>query len=64
VAAITVPVLFVRGGESKFNRDEDIAGMQRRLPAMKVVTVSGAGHAVQSDQPLILVELIRDFALG
>jgi pimeloyl-ACP methyl ester carboxylesterase len=63
VAAITVPVLFVRGGESKFNRDEDVAEMQRRLPSITVETVPGAGHAVQSDQPLALVDLIRGFAL-
>jgi pimeloyl-ACP methyl ester carboxylesterase len=63
VSAITVPVLFVRGGESKFNRDEDIAELERRLPTVRVETVPGAGHAVQSDQPLVLVELIRAFAL-
>jgi pimeloyl-ACP methyl ester carboxylesterase len=28
-----------------------------------VVVVDGAGHAVQSDQPLALAELIRNFAL-
>ena len=59
---ITVPSLFVRGGLSPFVRDEDIAEMQARLGSLEVVTVEGAGHAVQSDQPLILAELIRGFA--
>jgi pimeloyl-ACP methyl ester carboxylesterase len=63
VSAITVPALFVRGGLSPFVRDEDIAEMQRRLPALDVVTVEGAGHAVQSDRPLVLADLIRTFAL-
>jgi pimeloyl-ACP methyl ester carboxylesterase len=36
--------------------------MQRRLPALDVVVVEGAGHAVQSDRPLVLAELIRTFA--
>ena len=62
VADISIPSLFVRGGLSPFVRDEDIAEMQARLRSLEVVTVEGAGHAVQSDQPLILAELIRGFA--
>jgi pimeloyl-ACP methyl ester carboxylesterase len=63
VCAITSPTLFVRGGLSPFVRDEDIAEMRRRLPSLEVVVVDGAGHAIQSDRPLVLAELIRDFAL-
>ena len=37
--------------------------MQRRLPSLDVVVVEGAGHAVQSDKPLVLADLIRTFAL-
>ena len=62
VSAITVPALFVRGGLSPFVRDEDIAEMQRRLPSLDVVVVDGAGHAVQSDRPLVLADHIRTFA--
>ncbi|MGO8825239.1 MAG: alpha/beta fold hydrolase [Acidimicrobiales bacterium] len=63
VSAISVPSLFVRGGLSPFVRDEDLAEMQRRLPSLEVVVVDGAGHAVQSDRPLMLADLIRTFAL-
>ncbi|HEY6473742.1 MAG TPA: alpha/beta hydrolase [Acidimicrobiales bacterium] len=63
VSAITVPALFVRGGLSPFVRDEDIAEMQRRLPSLDVVVVDGAGHAVQSDRPLVLADLISTFGL-
>jgi len=63
VSAITVPVLFVRGGLSPFVLDEDIVEMRRRLPALEVVVVDGAGHAVQSDRPLVLADLIHVFAL-
>jgi pimeloyl-ACP methyl ester carboxylesterase len=63
VSAITVPALFVCGGLSPFVRDEDIAEMQRRLPSLNVVVVDGAGHAVQSDRPLVLADHIRTFAL-
>jgi pimeloyl-ACP methyl ester carboxylesterase len=61
VSAITVPTLFVRGGLSPFVRDEDIAEMQRRLPSLRVAVVEGAGHAVQSDRPLVLADLISTF---
>jgi pimeloyl-ACP methyl ester carboxylesterase len=63
VSAITIPALFVRGGLSPFVLDDDIAEMQRRLPTLEVVVVEGAGHAVQSDKPLVLADLIRTFAL-
>ena len=63
VSAIDVPSLFVRGGLSPFVTDADIAEMQRRLPSLQVVVVDGAGHAVQSDRPLVLADLIGSFAL-
>ena len=63
VSAITVPTLLVRGGLSPFVLDEDAAEMQRRLPSLDVVVVDGAGHAVQSDRPLVLADHIRTFAL-
>ena len=63
VGALSVPALLVRGGLSPYVRDEDVAEMRRRHPALEVVVVDGAGHAVQSDRPLDLVDLIRRFAL-
>jgi pimeloyl-ACP methyl ester carboxylesterase len=63
VSATTIPALFVRGGLSPFVLDEDIDEMQRRLPSLEVVVVEEAGHAVQSDKPLVLADLIRTFAL-
>jgi pimeloyl-ACP methyl ester carboxylesterase len=64
VSRITVPAMFVRGGQSKFVRDEDVAEMSRRLPALRVEVVDGAGHAVQSDDPLELARLINDFVFN
>jgi pimeloyl-ACP methyl ester carboxylesterase len=64
VGNIKVPAMFVRGGLSKFILDEDVAEMQRRLPSLRVETVDGAGHAVQSDQPAALIALLRDFVWG
>jgi pimeloyl-ACP methyl ester carboxylesterase len=64
VEAITVPTVLVRGGLSKYVLDEDEAEMRRRLPGIRVELVDGAGHAVQSDRPLELVELIEQFGFG
>jgi len=63
VSKIDVPVLFVQGGDSPFVLPEDRAEFEHRLPSVRWEVVAGAGHAVQSDQPLALVDLIRDFAL-
>jgi pimeloyl-ACP methyl ester carboxylesterase len=61
VAAITVPTMLVRGGDSVFVLPEDIDEFTKRLPTSRVETVAGAGHAVQSDQPAELVALLQDF---
>ncbi len=64
VARIGVPTMFVRGAASRFNTDGDVAEMRRRLPSLRVEEVAGAGHAVQSDQPLELARLLEDFVYG
>jgi pimeloyl-ACP methyl ester carboxylesterase len=64
VARIAVPTMFLRGGLSPFVHDEDVAEMRERVPGIRVETVSGAGHAIQSDQPLELVRLVEDFVFG
>jgi pimeloyl-ACP methyl ester carboxylesterase len=61
VSAITVPLLLVLGGDSQFTGEQDVAEFRRRLPAAQVEVVAGAGHAVQSDQPLALARLISNF---
>jgi pimeloyl-ACP methyl ester carboxylesterase len=64
VSAITAPVMLVRGGDSKFVTDDDTAEFRRRQPELRLEVVPGSGHAVQSDQPLELTRLIREFAFG
>ena len=61
VSAISAPVLLVLGADSRFTGEEDVAEFRRRLPAARVEVVPGAGHAIQSDQPLALARLIEDF---
>lgn len=61
VQKLAMPVMLVRGGLSKFVLDEHEAEFRKRKPDVRVEVVDGAAHAVQSDQPLRLVELINDF---
>jgi pimeloyl-ACP methyl ester carboxylesterase len=63
VSAITVPTMFVQGGDSVFVLPEDRAEFERRLPSVRWEVVAGSGHAVQSDQPLALTALVREFVL-
>src|SRR5215472_14953555 len=64
VAAITAPVMLVRGGDSKFVTDDDVAEFRRRMPGLRSEVVPDSGHAVQSDQPLALARLIEEFIFG
>jgi pimeloyl-ACP methyl ester carboxylesterase len=61
VGSITVPTMLMVGGESVFVLPDDIEEFRRRLPDVRVETVEGAGHAIQSDQPAAMVALLDDF---
>jgi pimeloyl-ACP methyl ester carboxylesterase len=54
-------VLLVRGALSPVVDDADEAEFRRRRPADRVVTVEGAGHSIQGDQPLELARILEDF---
>lgn len=56
-----VPVLWVRGGESGYVRDEHVRPMTRLFPRTHLVTIPGAGHWVNSDAPEELISTIREF---
>jgi esterase len=56
--------MLVRGGDSKFVRDEDAAEFLHCQPGLRTETVADSGHAVQSDQRLALTHLIQDFVFG
>jgi pimeloyl-ACP methyl ester carboxylesterase len=64
VSAITAPVMLVRGGDSKFVTDEDVAQFRIKMPGLRAEVVPDSGHAVQSDQPLALARLIQEFVFG
>jgi pimeloyl-ACP methyl ester carboxylesterase len=61
VANLKSPTMLVQGGESVYVLPEDVEKFKETLPSVRHEVVAGAGHAVQSDQPAALCELIKDF---
>jgi pimeloyl-ACP methyl ester carboxylesterase len=59
--AIGVPVLLARGALSPVVDDADEAEFRRRRPTDRVITVEGAGHSIQGDQPVVLAGILEDF---
>jgi pimeloyl-ACP methyl ester carboxylesterase len=61
VPEISCPTLVVRGAESDVFYDQDAEKLAETLPDGRWVKVPGAGHTVQGDNPLLLVEELRRF---
>jgi esterase len=60
VDALAAPVTLVRGGSSGFVTDDDAAELGRRARNFRGLhVVENSGHSVQSDQPRLLVDLLR-----
>jgi len=60
VPAITMPTTLVRGANSFFVNDEDAESFAKGAPGFRdTIVVPDAGHSVQGDQPLRLVEILR-----
>jgi pimeloyl-ACP methyl ester carboxylesterase len=60
VDALSAPITLVRGGSSGFVTDEDAVELTRRARHFrKKHVVENSGHSVQSDQPRVLIDLLR-----
>jgi pimeloyl-ACP methyl ester carboxylesterase len=60
VPRLTVPTTLVRGANSAFVHDEDAVEFARTAPGFRRVhMVENSGHSVQSDQPRVLVDILR-----
>jgi len=64
VDVLRQPLLLIRGGDSKFVLDEHEEEFRRRKLEVNVAVVPDAGHAIQSDQPLLLRGLIETFVFS
>lgn len=55
------PVLFIRGLESNYIREKDIALIRRIYPDACVTGIPGAGHWLHAEQPELFLEAVERF---
>jgi pimeloyl-ACP methyl ester carboxylesterase len=60
VERVKVPLTLLRGSLSPVVDDDDVAELQRRNPAARVIVVEGAGHSIQGDKPVELAALLAE----
>jgi esterase len=64
-AGLSTPVRLVRGGTSPFVTDQDADELARRAQQFQgLQIVENSGHSVQSDQPLVLIDILRGVLNG
>ncbi|MFC5409077.1 alpha/beta fold hydrolase [Larkinella bovis] len=61
VRIVTEPTLFIRGGDSRYIREEDQAEIKRLFPNSTLETIEGAGHWVQAEKPAEFVDVLMRF---
>jgi esterase len=60
VVGLSAPITLVRGGTSGFVTDDDAAELGRRARTFRGVhVVENSGQSVQSDQPRVLISILR-----
>lgn len=60
VPNLSTPTTLVRGANSAFVNDEDASEFARTAPGFRGVhIVENSGHSVQSDQPRVLIDILR-----
>lgn len=60
-SAIRCPVLLLNGAEERGNPPEAAKALVARIPKGELRFVPASGHAIQDDQPLVLLEAIQAF---
>jgi esterase len=58
---VSCPALVVRGGESDLVEEDSARDLAELLPDGRLVTIAGAGHNVQGDEPRALAAALREF---
>lgn len=61
VAQFTAPSLFIRGGQSDYVTDADVALIQQTFPAAQLATVADAGHLPHVQTPAAFTALVNTF---
>lgn len=60
-AVFDKPVLFIRGGESRYILETDFDVIKQQFPYSEIKTIEGAGHWLHAEKPEEFYELVIDF---
>lgn len=55
------PTLFIKGGKSKYIREEDEKEIKKLFPSAIILTIADATHWVHADKPKEFILLVSDF---
>jgi esterase len=58
---VSAPTLFMRGGNSGYVKDSDWDAISELFPNAQLVTIPGAGHWIQAEQPALFEEALMEF---
>ena len=58
---ISSETLFIRGANSQYIRDEDLAGIKEIIPQFQLSTIPGAGHWVHAEAPELFRNSLSEF---
>lgn len=61
IRTVEKPILFLRGGDSSYILDEDIASIKSIFPNAEIKTINGANHWVHATKPAEFVTSVVDF---
>jgi pimeloyl-ACP methyl ester carboxylesterase len=59
--SINVPTLFIRGGKSRYIKDEDEKLISKLFTNYKIIAIPNAGHWVQAEKPQEFLEVVNSF---
>jgi pimeloyl-ACP methyl ester carboxylesterase len=62
--AIACPVIALQGVDDEYGTLEQIRGIQRRVPATRIVVLAQCGHSPHRDQPQALIQEVAQFITG
>ncbi|WMJ72578.1 alpha/beta fold hydrolase [Cytophagaceae bacterium ABcell3] len=60
-ASVEKPVLFIRGANSRYIKDEDKPLIESIFKKASLETIEGAGHWVHAEKPSAFIKVVKDF---
>ena len=55
------PCLFIKGENSDYILQDDIAFIKEKFPVAEIITIKNAGHWIHAEQPSEFIKIVSDF---